>query len=71
MVDGAAGFRRDVDCHNMGRGRACGKPPLFGAIGWITIVAERKRHGRLIGGPLALTSNRALPVGGGESMGGG
>ena len=28
---------------------------LFGAIAWITVVAEKKRHGRLIGGPLALS----------------
>jgi uncharacterized membrane protein YedE/YeeE len=28
---------------------------LFGAIAWLTTVAERKRHGRLIEGPLALS----------------
>jgi len=28
---------------------------LFGAIAWMTVVAEKKRHGRLIGGPLALS----------------
>ena len=28
---------------------------LFGAIAWTTIVAEKKRHGRLVGGPLALS----------------
>ena len=28
---------------------------LFGAISWITVVAEKKRHGRLVGGPLALS----------------
>jgi uncharacterized membrane protein YedE/YeeE len=36
---------------------------LFGAIAWLTMVAERKRHGRLDGGPLVL-SKPPLTAGG-------
>jgi uncharacterized membrane protein YedE/YeeE len=28
---------------------------VFGAIAWITMVAENRRHGRLVGGPLAVS----------------
>jgi uncharacterized membrane protein YedE/YeeE len=37
---------------------------LFGAIAWMTTIAERKRHGRLIGGLLA--QGEPSPTGGGR-----
>jgi uncharacterized membrane protein YedE/YeeE len=36
---------------------------LFGAIAWMTIVAENRRHGRLVGGPLGVSEQ---PLAAGE-----